>query len=129
MMLSPSISTTAGSSVINRRAEIGLSLSNTYLAKLSIVETFSAGITFARTEGHIPAPETCHAIAAVIREAERAKEEGVERTILMSWSGHGIIDLAAYDTFMAGRLEKYDLPEHEIRRALAAIEGLPPVKP
>ncbi len=92
------------------------------------VETFSAGITFARTEGHIPAPETCHAIAGVIKEAERAKQEGVERTILMSWSGHGLIDLAAYDTFLAGKLEKYELPEHEIRRALAAIEGLPPIR-
>jgi tryptophan synthase beta chain len=89
------------------------------------LESFEAGIIFARAEGYIPAPETCHAIAGVIREARRARDEGREISILMSWSGHGLMDLAAYDAFLAGRLESYDLPEHEIRRALAAIEGLP----
>ncbi|NLI23533.1 MAG: TrpB-like pyridoxal phosphate-dependent enzyme, partial [Bacteroidales bacterium] len=59
------------------------------------LETFEAGVLFARTEGIIPAPESTHAIAAAIREAKKAKEEGVSRTILFNLSGHGIIDLAA----------------------------------
>jgi tryptophan synthase beta chain len=88
-------------------------------------ETFDAGVTFARTEGHIPAPETCHAIAGAIREARAAAEEGDRRSILISWSGHGLLDLAAYEAHLDGRLVPYELPEHEIRRALAAIEDLP----
>ncbi|MGC9343686.1 MAG: TrpB-like pyridoxal phosphate-dependent enzyme, partial [Bacteroidales bacterium] len=61
------------------------------------LESFEAGMIFARTEGIIPAPETSHAIASVIREAKQAKEEGKQKTILFNFSGHGIIDLAAYD--------------------------------
>ena len=89
--------------------------------------TFEAGLTFARTEGFISAPETNHAIATVIEEAKRAKEEGQEKVILFNWSGHGLVDLTAYEAYLSGNLQSYDLPEEEIERALAAIAGLPKV--
>lgn len=78
------------------------------------LETFSAGISFARTEGYVPAPETNHAIACAIEEANKAREEGKEKVILFNWSGHGFIDLAAYDAFLSGKLEDYVLPDNEI---------------
>ncbi len=89
------------------------------------LETFEAGLTFARNEGFIPAPETNHAIAAVIDVARKAKEEGKEKTILFSWSGHGLVDLGAYDAYLAGKLQHHELPQEEIQRALDAIKGLP----
>ncbi len=89
------------------------------------LETFSAGIKWARAEGFIPAPETNHVIAAVIQEAERAKQEGKEKTILFNWSGHGIIDLPAYDAFLSGKLVHHELEDGEIQKALKAIEGFP----
>lgn len=92
---------------------------------LDQVETFTAGINWARTEGFIPAPETNHVIAAVAQEALKAKEEGKEKTILFNWSGHGIVDLAAYDAFLSGKLTKYELPEDELQKALKGLEGLP----
>ncbi len=92
------------------------------------LETFEAGVTFARSEGIIPAPETNHAIAAVIQEAKKAKEEGKEKVILFNMSGHGLVDLAAYDAYFSGKLHDYELPEEEIERALKAIEPLPKPK-
>ena len=89
------------------------------------IQTFEAGIKWARSEGFISAPETNHAIAAVVQEAERAKEEGKEKVILFNWSGHGLVDLAAYDAYLSGKLVQYDMPEEEIARALKAIDGLP----
>jgi len=89
------------------------------------LETFQAGITFARTEGFISAPETDHAIAVVIQEAIKAKEEGKEKVILFNWSGHGLVDMAAYESFLAGQLSDHALPEEEIQRALKDIEPLP----
>ena len=92
------------------------------------LETFQAGITFARTEGFISAPETDHAIAATIREAIKAKEEGKEKVILFNWSGHGLVDMAAYEDFLTGKLSDHALPEEEIHRALAEIDPLPKPK-
>jgi tryptophan synthase beta chain len=89
------------------------------------LETFAAGVTWARSEGFISAPETNHALAAVIREAKKAKEEGKEKVILVNWSGHGLVDLAAYDAYFQGKLSDHEFPKEEIDRALAAIEGLP----
>ena len=93
------------------------------------LETFNAGVTWARTEGFISAPETNHAIASVIREAKRAKEEGKEKTILINWSGHGLVDLAAYDAFFTGKLADHEFPDvfHQLGqlarvRQLKAIE-------
>jgi tryptophan synthase beta chain len=68
-------------------------------------KVFEAAVQFARTEGSIPAPETSHAIRAVIDEALLAKEEGAERVILFGYSGHGLLDLSAYDDYLHGRLD------------------------
>jgi tryptophan synthase beta chain len=88
-------------------------------------QTFAAGITFARTEGFVPAPETNHAIACVIEEAKRAAEEGKERVILMNWSGHGLIDLSAYDAFLSGRLTDKALEDEDIRKLVKDLEKNP----
>ena len=66
--------------------------------------TFDAAVQFANTEGKLPAPETGHAIRAVIDEALAAKDAGEERVLLFNFSGHGLLDLAAYDDYRAGRL-------------------------
>jgi tryptophan synthase beta chain len=89
------------------------------------LETFAAGVTWARTEGYIPAPETDHALAMVIREAKKAKEEGKEKTILVNWSGHGLVDLMAYNAYFEGKLSDYELPDEEIQAALVALENFP----
>lgn len=89
------------------------------------IETFTAGVKWARSEGVIPAPETNHVIAAVVQEAERAKQEGKEKVILFNFSGHGIIDLPAYDAFLTGKLAQHELTDEEIQRALKSIEGYP----
>src|SRR5262245_5808116 len=68
-------------------------------------KTFEAAVQFANTEGKVPAPETGHAIRAVIDEALAAKELGEERVILFNYSGHGFLDLTAYDDYLHGRLD------------------------
>jgi tryptophan synthase beta chain len=92
------------------------------------LETFEAGITFAKTEGFISAPETTHAIAEVIRQAIQAKEEAKEKVILFNWSGHGLVDMAAYDAFLNGKLADHELAQEEIQRALNDIAPLPKPK-
>jgi tryptophan synthase beta chain len=92
------------------------------------LETFQAGITFARTEGFISAPETDHAVAMTIREALKAKEEGKEKVILFNWSGHGLVDMGAYEAYLSGKLADHAMPEEEIERALADIAALPKPK-
>jgi tryptophan synthase beta chain len=89
------------------------------------IETFEAGVKWARSEGFISAPETNHAIAAVVQEARRAKEEGKEKVILFNWSGHGLVDLAAYDAYLSGKLKLYEMPDEDIQKGLKSIEGLP----
>lgn len=89
------------------------------------METFKAGVTFARTEAFISAPETNHAVAIAIQEALKAKEEGKEKVILLNWSGHGLVDMAAYEAYFSGQLADHALPEDEIKRALSDIEPLP----
>ena len=91
---------------------------------VSQLESFAAGIQFARAEGIVPAPEANHAVAGAIREALRCKEEGVSRAILVNVSGHGHFDMQAYTDFMAGKLQNYEYPAEEIAMALA---GLPNV--
>ncbi len=71
------------------------------------LESFEAGCLFAQAEGIIPAPESCHAIAATIREANRCKETGEEKVILFNLSGHGLIDMASYDKYLSGDLQNY----------------------
>jgi tryptophan synthase beta chain len=89
------------------------------------LQTFGAGITFARTEGFIPAPETNHAIACVIEEAQRAKEEGKEKVILMNFSGHGMLDLSAYEAYLSGRLEDSVFKDEDIARLAKDLEKFP----
>jgi tryptophan synthase beta chain len=90
------------------------------------LETFEAGIKFARTEGIIPAPESCHAIAVTIREALKAKEEGKSKTILFNLSGHGLIDMAAYDQYMSGQLVNSDLDEEAMSKSISQLERILP---
>lgn len=85
---------------------------------------FEAAVTFARTEGIVPAPETAHAIKAVIDEALRCKETGQERCILFNMSGHGYFDLSAYEQYFGGTLEDYELPEEEIKKALQELPAV-----
>lgn len=88
------------------------------------LETFEAGKLFANTEGIIPAPESTHAIASAIREAKRAKEEGIQKTILFNLSGHGLIDMTAYDQFLTGKMQNYELTDEEIARTTDTLEKL-----
>ncbi len=82
------------------------------------LETFEAGVLFAQTEGIVPAPESTHAIAAAIKEAKLAKEEGKKRVILFNLSGHGLIDMSAYDQYLAGDLTNHEVTDEEICKGL-----------
>jgi tryptophan synthase beta chain len=84
-------------------------------------KVFDAAVQFARAEGIIPAPETAHAIQAVIDEALAARESGERRVVLFNFSGHGLLDLGAYDQYFAGRLEDYAYPAEKVKEALAAV--------
>lgn len=82
---------------------------------------FQSALTFARSEGLLPAPESSHAVHSAVVEAKRADEEGASKTILFNLSGHGFFDLAAYDDFLAGRLVDHEHPASKIREALAHL--------
>ncbi len=86
------------------------------------LESFQAGTLFARAEGIIPAPESCHAIAATIREALKCKETGEEKVILFNLSGHGLIDMSAYDQYLAGNLQNYEVTDEDVAKGLAQLE-------
>jgi len=88
------------------------------------LESFQAASLFAQTEGIIPAPESAHAIAATIREAKKCKEEGVKKTILFNLSGHGLIDMTAYDQYLAGDLTNYELPDEIIKENVSRLEKI-----
>lgn len=83
------------------------------------LECFEAGVLFAKTEGIIPAPETCHAIQGAILEATRDLNE--PKTILFNFSGHGLIDMAAYDSYFSGELHNYSLPREQIAESLSHL--------
>ncbi|MCB9457973.1 MAG: TrpB-like pyridoxal phosphate-dependent enzyme [Anaerolineaceae bacterium] len=85
------------------------------------METFSAGLQFARSEGIVPGPEPTHAIAAVVQEALAAKAAGEKRTILFNLSGHGHFDMSAYEAYLGGQLSDYEYPQAEIEAAKAAL--------
>jgi len=89
------------------------------------MDTYEAGMLAARTEGVIAAPETNHALACVVSEAKKAKEEGKEKVILFNFSGHGLIDLAAYDKYLSGSLVDYDFPAEDIAEAEKVLEQYP----
>ena len=86
------------------------------------LETFEAGMLFARTEGIIPAPESTHAIAATIREANKCKETGEEKVILFNLSGHGLIDMPSYEAFIKGDLQNYTVTDEMIAENLAELD-------
>ncbi len=88
------------------------------------LETFEAGITFAKAEGIIPAPESNHAVCACIDEAKRCKETGEKKTLFFNLSGHGHFDMAAYDKYLAGELDNFQYPESAIQ---ASLQKLPKV--
>lgn len=88
------------------------------------LESFEAGCLFAKVEGIIPAPESCHAIAAAINEAKRCKETGEEKVILFNLSGHGLIDMTAYDQYLAGNLTNFELTDADIQHNLDEIQNL-----
>ena len=92
------------------------------------IECYEAALLWTKTEGAIPAPETSHAIACVIEEAKKAKQEGKEKVILFNYSGHGLMDLAGYDKFLKGQLSEYSLPEEELKKSLEAIKDFPKPK-
>ncbi len=83
--------------------------------------TFEAGVMFARAEGIIPAPESCHAIRACIDEALRCKASGEPKTLLFNLSGHGHFDMASYDKYFAGELEDFEYPDAAIQEALKRL--------
>jgi len=87
--------------------------------------TFKAGVTFARTEGIITAPEPCHNLKVAIDEALKCKESGESKTILIAHSGHGHFDLAAYDEYLSGRMQDYEYPEEKVKEALAKLPQVP----
>ncbi|HRU32706.1 MAG TPA: TrpB-like pyridoxal phosphate-dependent enzyme [bacterium] len=96
------------------------------LARKGIIEAksynqnpvFESAVLFAKTEGIIPAPETAHAIKAVVDEAIRCRETGEEKCILFNFSGHGHFDLSAYEAYLSGKLIDYEYPEEKILEAL-----------
>jgi len=104
-----------------------------HLHRLGLVEaraehqlaTFKAGVTFARTEGIISAPEPNHCIKVAIDEALRCRETGESKTILIAHSGHGHFDMAAYDEYLSGRLQDYEYPEEKVKEALASLPEVP----
>jgi tryptophan synthase beta chain len=100
-----------------------------HLFKLGLVEasaqhqidTFKAGVTFAQADGILSAPEPNHAIKVVIDEALKCRETGEAKTILLAHSGHGHVDMAAYEKYLSGELEDYDYPEEKVKEALASL--------
>jgi len=103
-------------------------LKDGYLKGMDIAQTesFKAGLLFARSEGIVPAPESCHAIAATVREALKCKEEGKSQVLLFNLSGHGLIDLASYDRFMEGDLQDYVPSDEELNKYIREVAPLQP---
>ncbi|MBE3093452.1 MAG: TrpB-like pyridoxal phosphate-dependent enzyme [Actinobacteria bacterium] len=82
---------------------------------------FDAGVIFAKTEGIIPAPETCHAIRVAIDEALECKRTGEKKVIAFNFSGHGHFDLTSYEAYMDGKLENYEYPDEKIKESLKKL--------
>jgi tryptophan synthase beta chain len=83
------------------------------------IETFEAGMLFAQSEGIVPAPESCHAIAATIRRALECKESGESKVLLFNLTGHGLMDMAAYNQYLSGNLTNYAMSQEEVEKNLA----------
>jgi tryptophan synthase beta chain len=89
------------------------------------LESYESALTWARTEGFIAAPETSQALACVIDEAKKAREEGKEKVILFCYSGHGLMDLMGYQKYLAGELQDYPLPDEALATSLEALKEYP----
>ncbi|OGG95498.1 MAG: TrpB-like pyridoxal-phosphate dependent enzyme [Candidatus Lambdaproteobacteria bacterium RIFOXYD12_FULL_49_8] len=83
--------------------------------------TFEAGVQFARTEGIVPAPESCHAIKACIDDAMECKKTGQKKTLFFNLSGHGHFDMSAYDKYFSGGIEDYAYPEEAIKDSISRL--------
>jgi len=88
------------------------------------LDTFKAATIFAQAEGIIPAPESSHAICVAVQEALKAKEEGKQKTILFNLSGHGLIDMSAYDMYLRGDLKNYEVSDSEIDSNLSGLDKI-----
>jgi tryptophan synthase beta chain len=88
------------------------------------LESFKAGLLFSQAEGIIPAPESCHAIAATINEALKCKESGEEKVILFNLSGHGLIDMTAYDQYLSGSLQNFEVSDEEVQKNINELEKI-----
>jgi tryptophan synthase beta chain len=89
------------------------------------MKCYESALTWSKTEGAITAPETSHAIAAVIDEAIAAREEGKEKVILFNYSGHGLMDLSGYDAYLSGKLSDYELPTEDLKKYTKELEKFP----
>jgi tryptophan synthase beta chain len=87
-------------------------------------EVFEAAVLFARAEGICPAPESAHAIKAAIDVALRCRESGEEKCVVFNLSGHGHFDLGAYDKYLDGEMDDFELAEEEIVEGLAALPNV-----
>ncbi|MBQ2878488.1 MAG: TrpB-like pyridoxal phosphate-dependent enzyme [Bacteroidaceae bacterium] len=88
---------------------------------VSQLSSFEAGLLFAKSEGIVPAPESCHAIAAAIEEAKQCIQTGEEKVILFCLSGHGLMDMSAYDQFISGSLGNYTISDADIMKNVANL--------
>jgi tryptophan synthase beta chain len=89
------------------------------------LQCYEAGILFARTEGIIPAPESTHAIACAIDAARQAKDEGKEKIILFNLSGHGLLDLMAYEKYLSGDIQNLDFTDEMLREGTKVFDNFP----
>ncbi len=110
--MAPTVSQLAAEGIITPRA-------------VQQLAAYEAGLLTARTEGIIPAPETTHALACVVEEAIRAREEGKEKVILFNWSGHGLLDLSSYEKYFSKELINFELCEEEIEKGKKVFENHP----
>lgn len=92
------------------------------------LKCYESAVLWARTEGPVCAPETSHAIAAVIDEANKAKEEGKEKVIIFNYSGHGLLDLSGYGAYFAGELEDLALPQEQLEKFTSPLKEYPPAE-
>ncbi len=103
--------------LISKAVDLGLIEARAYTQ----TKVFEAALQFVRSEGIIPAPETSHAIRAAIDEALDAKEKGEERVILFNFSGHGFLDMGAYESYLRGELTDYNHAQEAIEAALREL--------
>jgi len=111
--MAPTLSLMANEGVINVRAH-------------NQIDAFEAAALFTRAEGIVPAPEPSHAIKEVVDEALRCKETGEEKTLLFLLCGHGHFDMKAYDDYLAGKLQPYEMPQEKIDSSLNRLKAMYP---